>query len=218
MAVKYKKGSDQKNSAAGFHSGPNNLSTARTYLPGKASWKYLLILMSMLAIPFYYGFSNHKSPKAASLVSIYQRHRLPGEINLTQNNSPEITGIKSIDAFEHHFPGLLTALFNDVPNQPTTAANRLNLPGKVKLKRVEMLIVNIDTDGMAQTDSLPVGLLPIDPDDPAPLLRVTTTEGSLRARAQIKAYLDSLIVDPKPTGLITTAQGLINSAVTLSIK
>jgi hypothetical protein len=54
---------------------------------------------------------------------------------------------------------------------------------------------------------IPVNFLPMDPDgttsSPIP---VTGASGSAHAKTQLKAYLDSLIIDPKSDGLIKKAK------------
>jgi len=50
---------------------------------------------------------------------------------------------------------------------------------------------------------VPANFLPNDPDESTPSpIPVTGASGSTRARTQLKAYLDSLIVDPKSPGLL----------------
>jgi hypothetical protein len=50
---------------------------------------------------------------------------------------------------------------------------------------------------------VPVSFLPNDPDGATPSpIPVTGASGSARARTQLKAYMDSLIIDPKSSGLL----------------
>lgn len=52
----------------------------------------------------------------------------------------------------------------------------------------------------------PVNFLPADPDETTPSIPVTGASGSARARTQLKAYLDSLTIDPKSPGLLKNAK------------
>ncbi len=53
----------------------------------------------------------------------------------------------------------------------------------------------------------PVNFLPADPDETTPSsISVTRASGSARARTQLKAYLDSLAIDPKSPGLLKNAK------------
>ena len=50
---------------------------------------------------------------------------------------------------------------------------------------------------------IPMNFLPKDPDEATPTpIPVTGASGSARAKTEIKAYLDSLIIDPKSPGLL----------------
>jgi hypothetical protein len=54
---------------------------------------------------------------------------------------------------------------------------------------------------------IPVNFLPLDPDETTPSpIPVTGSSGSVRAKTEIKAYLDSLIIDQKSPGLLKNAK------------
>jgi len=77
-----------------------------------------------------------------------------------------------------------------------------------KFKTVKALshkINNLVPDKNEITDAVPVSFVPNDPDRPLSI-PLTGANGSLRARTELKAYLDSLTIDPKSTGLIRNAK------------
>ena len=54
---------------------------------------------------------------------------------------------------------------------------------------------------------IPVNFLPLDPDETIPSqIPVTGASGSAHARTQLKAYLDSLVIDPKSPGLLKNSK------------
>ena len=90
---------------------------------------------------------------------------------------------------------------------PVATGNRDTLisaiNAKFKTAKTVSANINLVSDKNAATDGVPVSFTPNDPDVTQPLLiPLTDTKGSLRARTQLKAYLDSLIIDPKSIGLI----------------
>jgi len=74
-----------------------------------------------------------------------------------------------------------------------------------KFKTVKTISAYLDLvrDKNETIRPVPANFLPNDPDETTPSsIPVAGASGSARARTQLKAYLDSLIIDPKSVGLI----------------
>jgi len=74
-----------------------------------------------------------------------------------------------------------------------------------KFKAIKSLsaYINLVQDKNETIYPVPVQFMPNDPDETDPLsIPLTDRNKTLRARTQLKAYLDSLIIDPKSINLI----------------
>jgi hypothetical protein len=96
---------------------------------------------------------------------------------------------------------------------PATISDTIasKMPIKLKLTAANKPTDSINHSG--SSDLIPgLGYYPIDPDETLPPATATDSNATHRAREQMKAYLDSLIIDPRSADLKMEKAVLYNEA------